>query len=211
MQLSVVRHGETVFNQQARLTGQIDIPLTTVGLRQAQLVGAYLANRSFDAIVASDLQRAQATAQAIAHHHDLPVHKDADLREILLGIWEGRTFDDIARTEPAQAQLWRTQPAHFAPEGGETLAEVQQRVQHALTRWYTQFPVGNVVWVTHGGLIGILICHLLKLDLNRRRQFHHGNASLSEFTYTLDAVSIRCLNETAYLQVAQVPLAESQE
>jgi Fructose-2,6-bisphosphatase len=211
VQLSVVRHGETIFNQQARLTGQLDIPLNTVGQHQAQLVGAYLANRPFDVIVASDLQRAQTTAQAIARYHDLPVQADADLREILLGSWEGHTFADITRTEPEQAHQWRTQPAHFAPEGGETLEEVQLRVQYALERWYTQFPDGNVVWVTHGGLIGILICHLLKLDLNRRRQFHHGNASLSEFTYTLDEVSILRLNETAYLQVAQVPLADSQE
>lgn len=211
MQLSVVRHGETTFNQEERLTGQLDIPLNDIGRRQAQQVGVYLAERKIAAVISSDLQRTRNTAREIAWHHNLPVQEDPDLREILLGVWEGRTHSDIAMSEPEQVRQWRTNPVLFAPDGGELLPQVEQRVQRALDRWYTQYPDGNVVWATHGGFIGILICHLLKLDLNRRRQFAHSNASLSEFRYSTDEIGILCLNETSYLRTLHVPLAADRE
>ena len=72
MRLIVVRHGETLYNIQNRITGQSDVPLSPLGERQAELVGAYLAHEKIDLIVSSDLQRARVTAQAIALSHNLP-------------------------------------------------------------------------------------------------------------------------------------------
>lgn len=80
MRLILVRHGETPYNTQHRITGQTDVPLNPLGQQQAELVGAYLARDTIDVIVSSDLQRTRATASAIARTHDLPVEEDADLR-----------------------------------------------------------------------------------------------------------------------------------
>ena len=76
MRLIVVRHGETLYNLEDRLTGQSDIPLSSLGERQATLVGTFLATEQVDVVVSSDLQRARKTAMAIAAHHDLLVEED---------------------------------------------------------------------------------------------------------------------------------------
>ena len=54
-------------------------------------------------------------------------------------------------------------PLEYAPPGGETVAQLRDRCVRALERWQTQYPEANVVWVTHGGLIGVLLCHVLDI------------------------------------------------
>lgn len=199
MRLIVVRHGETFYNIEDRLTGQSDIPLSPLGERQAACVGAYLAGEKLDCIVSSDLQRARITAQAIAAYHGLAVEEDPDIREIALGSWEGRLSSEIAAVEPEQVAQWQASSATIAPGGGETLLELHTRVARAVDRWYARYPAGSVVWVAHGGLLGVLLCHLLQIDIRRRRQFHFENASISEFLYTSTSMRIFRLNETAFL------------
>ena len=108
MRLIVVRHGETFYNMEDRLTGQADIPLSPLGERQAERVGVYLADEKLDGIVSSDLQRALITAQAIAAHHGLTVQEDPDIREIALGNWEGMLSSEVALLEPELMAKWRT-------------------------------------------------------------------------------------------------------
>jgi broad specificity phosphatase PhoE len=183
-----------------RLTGQADIPLSPLGERQAVRVGAYLATEKLDCIVSSDLQRARATARAIAAHHGLAVEEDPDIREIALGNWEGMLYSEIVLREPELMAKWRANSSLFAPPGGETLIQLHMRVARALERWYARYPAGSVVWVAHGGLLGVLICHLLDIEINRRRQFHFDNASVSEFLYGSERMRIFRLNETAFLR-----------
>lgn len=200
MRLIVIRHGETFYNMEDRITGQKDVPLSPQGERQAQCVGAYLAGEKLDCVVSSDLQRARSTALAIAAYHNLSVEEDPDIREIALGNWEGKRSSEIAAIEPEQMAKWRADSLSIAPGGGETLIDLHTRVVRALDRWYARYPEGSVVWVAHGGLLGILLCHLLKIDVSRRRQFHFDNASISEFLYSSARMRIFRLNETAFLR-----------
>ena len=179
MRLLLVRHGVTYYNTEARYTGQADIPLSPLGVLQAEAVAQRLASEHIDAIVASDLQRARITAQAIALHHDLPVQEDSDLRETALGVWEGATYDEVLAREPALVKLWRNDPT-CAPAGGESMMQVRDRAARALERWQTRYPEGTVLWSTHGGFLGVLICHLLEMELVRRRQFRFGNTSITD-------------------------------
>ncbi len=200
MRLIVVRHGETLYNIQNRITGQSDVPLSPLGERQAELVGAYLATEKIDVVVASDLQRARATAQAIAHPHNLPVHDDADLREIAMGEWEGHNTQEITALFADSQVQWRTDAINYAiPGGGENLTQVHTRITRAIDRWYKQYPDATIVWVTHGGTIGLLVCHMLGLDISRRWQFRHDNASITEFSVKPERVILVHLNETAHL------------
>ena len=157
MRLSVVRHGETAFNCEDRLTGQRDIPLSPLGQRQARLVGAYLADRPISVIVCSDLQRTRLTARAIAEYHDLTVEEDPDIREISLGEWEGQTIEEVAARDPELVRNWRQDGVLCACA---PLPQVRRRVASALDRWSTRYPDGHVLWVAHGGLIGVLMCRI---------------------------------------------------
>lgn len=200
MRLIVVRHGETFNNAEDRFTGQSDVPLSPLGERQALAVGAYLATDRFDAIVSSDLQRARLTARAIAKYHQLSVEEDPQLRELSLGQWEGRTPAEVQAVEADALMRWRADPSTSAPAGGETLIQFRDRIASALDHWHSRYPDGTVLWVAHAGLIGVLVCHLLGIDLNRRWQFHHDNASVTELLIRPSRVSLVRLNETAFLR-----------
>jgi len=195
-----VRHGETLYNIQNRITGQSDVPLSPLGERQAELVGAYLAHEKIDGIVSSDLQRARGTAHAIARLHDLPVQDDPDLREIAMGEWEGHNGEEINALFADSQVQWRTNATHYGvPGGGENLTQVHTRIIRAVERWQTRYPDATVVWATHGGFIGLLACHMLGLDISRRWQFRHDNASITEFWLQPKRIILARLNETAHL------------
>jgi probable phosphoglycerate mutase len=200
VRLIVVRHGETFNNIEDRFTGQSDVSLSPLGERQALAVGAYLATDHLDAIVSSDLQRARLTAQAIAKYHPLSVVEDPQLRELSLGQWEGKTPAEVQAVEPDALLRWRADPSTSAPVGGETLIQFRDRIARGLDHWYSRYPDGTVLWVAHAGLIGVLVCHLLEIDLNRRWQFHHDNASVTELLIRPPRVSLVRLNETAFLR-----------
>ena len=200
MRLIVVRHGETFYNAQRRLTGQSDIPLNSLGERQAVALGDFLAMEHLDAIVTSDLERTRVTASTIASSHGLLVQEDSDLRELAFGEWEGFTFDEVLAKDANQVSLWREDSTIYAPPGGETVAQLRDRCARALKRWQTEYPDASVLWVTHGGLIGVLLCHVLGIDLKRRWQFSHDNASISELRLRGDRLIIVRLNETAHIR-----------
>jgi len=211
VRLLLVRHGATINNVQRRFTGQTDIPMSALGERQTEALAARLSQQHLDCIVSSDLRRASVMARQIAQRHDLPVQLDPDLREISMGTWEGATFDEICAREPEHLRRWQIDPVEFAPPGGEPIVQVRDRLVRSLVRWYASYPDGTLLWVTHGGCIGILLCHLLGMDLHKRDQFRRDNAALSELVMgrkpaSLDAESARSfsaivarLNDTCHL------------
>lgn len=200
MRLLLARHGATANNAQQRYTGQSDVPLSPLGERQAEALGQRLASERLECVVASDLSRARRTAEAVAQPHDIAVRLDADLREISLGAWEGATYAELLDREPEAMRRWQSDPTTYAPPGGETVAQVRDRLVVALERWRTAYPAGTVLWVTHGGVIGILLCHLLGMDLNRRWQFRRDNAALTELDLGGDYAILMNLNDTTHLR-----------
>ena len=200
MRLILVRHGETMYNAHSRYTGQSDVPLNTLGELQAAALGECLATEHLDVIVTSNLERTRITARAIARYHGLPIQEDIDLRELAFGEWEGYTYNEVLARDANLVAQWRTDPATYAPPGGETVAQLRDRCVRALKRWQTQYSEASVLWVTHGGLIGVLLCHVLGIDLKRRWQFPHDNASISELHISGERVTIVRLNETAHIR-----------
>ena len=97
-----------------------------------------------------------------------------------MGEWEGLTYAEVEARSPEALRDWVSQPVTTAPPGGETTQEVSDRIQHMLSETYKQYPEGTVMWVTHGGVISVLLSHLLGMDLARRWQWHTDPASISE-------------------------------
>jgi len=179
MHLLLIRHGATQTTAEQRYTGQADVPLSELGVRQARALGTALAQTDLAAIVSSDLQRARLTADAIAAHHHLTVRHDPALRELAMGDWEGATYAEIAARDPAALARWQDDPVASAPPSGETVAALRERLCAALDQWQTHLPEGIVTWVMHGGAITVLIAHLLGMDLRRRWQLRCDPASIT--------------------------------
>lgn len=206
MRLILVRHGATANNAEGRFTGQSDVPLSPLGVRQAEAVAGALATESLDAIVTSDLARARQTAERIAHRTGAPLELDANLREIGMGAWEGLTFADIQRDYPVEWAQWRERGQFFAPPGGESPDALLARANETLERCRRAHPAGAVLWVTHGGLIGAFVCRTLGMALRHRDQLRRDNAAISELALTEPRAMLVRLNETAHLR--DLPRAE---
>lgn len=200
MRLLIIRHGETVDNVEHRISGRSDCALTENGHRQAARLADRLATEHLDAIVTSPLVRAGDTATAVATHHPLAVRVDADLTEVGMGDWQNRRLADIEADHPDALARWRHHPAQNPPPGGETLAELAERAERVLRRHHTEFPDATVLWSTHGALIGVFLCRVLGMDLNRRKQLLSDNASISELNVYTDVAVLRRFNDTDHVR-----------
>jgi broad specificity phosphatase PhoE len=135
----------------------------------------------------------------MAPHLDALVTYDPDLREIAFGDWEGLTRAEIRSRFPHELARYDAEPARIAPPAGETVADLAARVARALTRSQTAQPDGAVLWVTHGGVIGALICQILGIDLAHRGQFRRDNAGISELAVNGSGGALVRLNDTHHL------------
>ncbi len=149
----LVRHGQSTWNASARWQGHADPPLTDVGQRQA--AAAAEAIGAVDAIVSSPLQRAHHTAVILSEFLGVgPVHLDERLMERDAGEWTGLTHTEIDVRYPGDRAAWRTPPG-FEPD-----EDLLERVLRALEDLATAFAGGDIVAVTHGGVIFALVKHL---------------------------------------------------
>ena len=179
-----VRHGETAWNVDTRIQGQLDIGLNDTGLWQAGRVARALEEEPIAAIYASDLARAWQTAQAIAQPRGMGVAADPGLRERAFGQFEGRTFADIDASLPAQARLWRTRDPEFAPEGGESLLTFKARVTGTAARLAALHPGELIVLVAHGGVMDVLYRSATGQELQAPRTWALGNAAINRLLWT---------------------------
>jgi broad specificity phosphatase PhoE len=159
-ELVVLRHGATQWSTAGKHTGRTDVPLSLQGERQAELVGALIADRTFALVLASPLRRAQLTAELAGLRH---VETDADLVEWDYGGYEGMTTAEIRRIIPGWS-LWRdgvTSRADGQP--GETAADVGARADRVIARVLPVLGSGDVALVSHGHFLRVLGARWLSL------------------------------------------------
>jgi alpha-ribazole phosphatase len=180
--LWLVRHGLTYWNMQQRFCGHRDIPLSAQGRVQALWTAEQLQKESISAIYTSDLVRARETAEIIAHHRKpaVQIRESAAWREIDFGDWEGLTYTQIMEQFKDQLGFF-IDPEQCSPPNGESLAHMQQRVKDALSAIMhsDDLPAGEVVIVSHGGPLRVMLCSLLGMPLQRQWQLRLDPGSLS--------------------------------
>lgn len=159
LKLLLVRHGETDWNKELRYQGQRDVSLNATGIRQAHRAGEILKDYKPSALFASDLTRTFQTAEIIGKIIGLSPKREPRLREIHFGEWEGKTYPEVLELYPDEVKRWRECPLEAQVPGGETLRDVLRRILESLEDICSQTE-GNVVIVTHGGPIRLLLCHI---------------------------------------------------
>ncbi len=163
--LFLVRHGETDFNREKRIAGQLDIPLNELGRAPAQATAELLKDELIAAVYASDLARAAETAQIIAEKHKLSVILSKELRERSYGHWEGKFAEEIESLFPEEYEQLRQAPLDFAPPGGESRKALFERVTQKLNEILAAHADESVVIVSHGGPIRQMINYVIVLEL----------------------------------------------
>ena len=160
--LVLVRHGESALNAEGRLVGRMDPELTELGRTQAAAAGAMLG--SVSEVRHSPLTRTTVTANLLGC--DAPLLVEERAIEVDYGEFDGKRLEDVA---PQYWRLWREDP-HFAPPGGESLAELSVRVQHLLDELFSEKgqgardPDADVVVVSHVSPIKAAVAWALGAD-----------------------------------------------
>ncbi|RYY94072.1 MAG: histidine phosphatase family protein [Comamonadaceae bacterium] len=195
-----VRHGETAWNVDSRIQGQLDIGLNDNGRWQARRVGEALAGEPITAIYSSDLSRAQATAQPIAEKAGVPVIPHTGLRERSFGRFEGKTFDEIHQTWPEHAQNWRKRiPDWTPPEGGESLLQLLQRVRSTVEELAARHPGEQIVVVAHGGVLDALYRVATGQEVNSPRTWELPNGAINRLLWTPQGLTLVGWSDTNHL------------
>lgn len=163
--LYIARHGETEWNLEHRLQGQMDSPLTQNGLRQAQDLADSLRQIHFDAIFSSDLVRARRTAEVAALERKLAVKTSELLREHNYGIYEGKKVDEVKEElKEAFAEYERLSNEekfrYRLIPNGETDEEIAVRFITFLRETAVAYEGKNVLVVSHGGVMAAFLVHV---------------------------------------------------
>ena len=180
-QLILIRHGETLWNTERRMQGQLDSPLTGRGLWQARRLGERMKSLEFAALYSSDLPRAWRTAECIAGETGHDIVADARLRERHFGIFEGMTRADMERRDPVVHARFMTRDPQFAVPGGESPVAFLARVRAALEDLAARHRGDTIAVVTHGLVLDSAYRIASGLPLQQTRPVPLVNASLNWF------------------------------
>lgn len=203
MRLVLVRHGVTEWNAAGRLQGQLDVPLSPAGLRQAAAVALSIPRHAVGAaaVYSSDLSRAAHTAEAVAETLGVRVYLDCRWREIHGGELQGLDRDEILSRYPGYSAQFRADPyATRCPgDGGESYGDVEARVVAACLELAERHDGGCAVVVSHGGALRRLVGALLELPRNRSYGLQLDNASISVLELSGDGNRLLLWNDCCHL------------
>ncbi|MDD4878888.1 MAG: histidine phosphatase family protein [Candidatus Omnitrophica bacterium] len=200
MNLFILRHGESVWNREKRVQGSKDPGLSEKGKRQAKSAGSRLKKKKIDIIYSSPLKRCAQTARIISRKTGAKIRFIPGMQEIILGVWQGKTIDEVKRLYPASYAVWTKEPSKAAIPGWEGVPKFRKRVDRAFKTILEKNPAANVCVVAHWGVIAAHLAKTLDADFNRIFQgVRVDNCGISEISYMNGKAIIQCINDTRLL------------
>lgn len=195
----LVRHGQSIWNHEHRIQGQLDPPLSDEGRRQAGHLGRRLAGRPFVGLYSSDLKRAAETSRVVGQAIGIEPTPMAELREIYLGEWEGLLTEELAVRFPEAWASWTEEPNWDLVPGGEGSAAFEERVTGVLDSLFARHHEGDVLVVTHGGVIQIALHHVVGRPGRGIFPFRIQNASLTVIEQRNGGLVVSGVNDIGHL------------
>ena len=173
--------------------------MTAVGQEQCAAVGRALSGTAVAAVYASPLERARASAEAIAKPHGLPIRIVPAFREMSFGAWEGLTRDEVCERYPDAWAQWRSAPHLFEPVGGEAVPRVAERVTAGIEALQAAHDSQTIVLVSHGIVARVIVLGALGLGLDRLWTLDAAPAGITEIEYEPGWATVHRMNTVAHL------------
>jgi len=164
--LYLTRHGQTQWNLEQRLQGQLNSPLTQLGKNQAFHTQQKLLNKNIHIAYSSPLLRAIETTALIIGDWPVKMLTRDNLSEIHLGPWEGKTYTEIQQSHPIEFQNFWHQPDKYQLPGAENFLQLQQRVIQEIKSIIDSNIGKNILVVSHGIAIKVILAYVLKKCLS---------------------------------------------
>ncbi len=168
MHVFLLRHGDCAQDDVRRYVGQGDYPLSEAGIRQAGDWQNFFADNPPTRVISSDLRRAVQTARIALERVPVEIRQEPALRELCLGEWEGQSREQIKSSFPgAYEERGRNLPG-FRPPGGESFTDLWNRVVPCFNALTAETGRDDALLiVTHAGVIRVVLCYVLGMDLQR--------------------------------------------
>ncbi|MBD9219350.1 MAG: histidine phosphatase family protein [Clostridiales bacterium] len=198
LRLYFMRHGETVWNTERRYQGMTDIELSEEGLRQAECAAKRFKNIKIDKIYASPLKRAMKTAEKIAAEKGLEIISEDDFREIHFGEWEGKTVPELTEKYGESYTNFIREPHKYGFPGEGSVENVINRIKPGIDKLIAE-EKGNVLIVSHGGIIRLMIMYIMGLDSSWFTKMWINNTGVSIVEIKNDRRLLLTLNDSAHL------------
>lgn len=182
--LYLIRHGESRANEKDVFIGHTDLELTDLGRKQAKITADYLKNITPDVIYSSDLKRAYDTAEAAAKQYGMEICIEPGLREIYAGDWEYVPFATLEVQCKETYSIWCKDVANARCDGGESVAEVYDRVTATVRRIARKHPDGTVFLFSHATPVRTFAIHSMGKSVQELPQLPWpSNASVTKVTF----------------------------
>lgn len=155
----LVRHVQAEGNEKRFFQGAINTEITPKGALQIERTAELLKDEKIDALYASPLKRAVATAEGINTYHNLPLILHEGLKEIDAGVWDGVYLNEISEKYSEDQKNWDSFPHLFQPEKSEGMQSVYNRVWKAVSEILKDNEGKTICIVSHGCAIRNILCH----------------------------------------------------
>ena len=200
IRIILVRHGHVDWIAPERFRGRAELPLSSLGRRQAQAAAGYIAATwKPDAVYTSPLGRCRETGAAVAAPFRLEPQPIDGLADIDYGEWQGLTRDQAEERWPDETELWFRVPHLAVIPDGETLAALLFRTTAALRDILRHHPDGTVAMVAHDSVNRVLLLFALELPLSRYWHLRQDPCGVNELCFDNGSFMIGSINQTQHL------------
>ncbi|XZE45430.1 histidine phosphatase family protein [Pirellulaceae bacterium SH467] len=186
----VVRPGATLFDEQERIKGSLDIPLSSHGLEQIQRVATELERLPIAHVYCGPCESAQETAKEIADHAKAKWKVCDCFANLDHGLWEGKRIDEVKRQQPKLFRQVQDNPRAFCPPGGETIDEAEARVSKLLSKLCKKHANETIAVVVSEPLATLVANRLMETDIDDMWESECDNGSWE----LIDADTHQCVD-----------------
>lgn len=198
--LYLIRHAEAEGNLYRRCHGWYDSLITDNGYRQIAALAHRFSTIPVDAVYSSDLFRTRTTAGAVYRPKGLPLTTRKALREAGMGVWEDKTWGELALTDPIQLRYFNSTDPNWHPQDGESFQEVRRRLSHAVWQIVRAHPDQTVAVVSHGTAIRNLLAELQGISIADSANLPHSdNTAVSLLEFEGDTVRVVFHDDASHL------------
>ena len=163
-ELFLIRSGETEYDEQGRIQGTLDVPLSEDGRREADEVVKLLSTQSIEAIFSSPCQSATYVAEALGQAMGIKPKEAELLHNLDHGLWQGMLVDDVKAKQPKVFRQWLEQPETVCPPEGETINAAKARVAGVLAKMAKKYKEGDHVAIVVPEPLASVVRHVLRMD-----------------------------------------------
>lgn len=185
--LYFVRHGQSLGNLTRHFLGHTDQDLSELGYKQAELLSDFLNLIDIDVIYSSDLIRAYNTVKPTALKKGMEIITSKNLREINAGDWEGLSVSELWEKYEKEYGIWKNDTGNATPPNGETVLELQKRVNSQVNKIVAENKDKKILIATHATPIRAMTCVWNGIDITNMKNVPWvTNASFTAVNYNDD-------------------------